>query len=207
MTNMQQNKGKLLLVRHGQTSANIDQVWHGHTDTPLTPLGEQQASQLGAYFHHYLPSVDMIFASPLRRARETAQQIGNSSSNPVNLDERLMEFGMGEWEGMDFESLRGELGFFAGMMTDEHHRAPGGESRFDVTTRVVDAVEEYRDQHPEKNIVVVAHGVAISCALAHWVTGDSAQWINYRHLNTAVTEINLDTSEIVFLNRTDHLSD
>lgn len=198
-------EGKLLLVRHGQTSANIDQVWHGHTDTPLTALGQQQAALLGEYFHHYLPRVDAIYASPLQRARITAEHIAGSAKQAVTLDPRLMEFGVGDWEGRSFDELRGKLGFFKGMMSDPHHRAPGGESRQQVTSRFVTAVEEFRHNHPGENIVVVAHGVAIAFALSHWLENDSAKWVNYRLNNTSVTAIDLQRGEIEFLDRTDHL--
>jgi broad specificity phosphatase PhoE len=197
--------GKLLLVRHGQTSANIDQIWHGHTDTELTALGRQQALSLGQYFHHYLADIDVIYASPLQRAAFTAQQIADAAGVPVVLDPRLVEHGVGDWEGRSFADLQGELGFFQGMLRDEHHRAPGGESRLDVTTRFVAAVEEFRATHPGENIVVVAHGVAIAFALAHWIDHDSAKWTNYRLHNTAVSSVDLERGTLGFLNRTDHL--
>jgi broad specificity phosphatase PhoE len=197
--------GKLLLVRHGQTRANIDRVWHGHTDTPLTPLGQQQAQRLGGYFRHYLPAIDAIYASPLQRARITAEHIAAAAGLTVTLDPRLVEQGMGEWEGRSFRELRDDLGFFSGLMTDEHHRAPGGESRFEVTVRFVTAVEEFQRQNPGKNIVVVAHGVAIAFALAHWLDGDTARWVDYRVENTAVTALDRVAGTIGFINRTDHL--
>ncbi len=194
-----------MLVRHGQTRANIDRVWHGHTDTPLTALGRQQAQRLGRYFHHYLPAVDAIYASPLQRARITAEQIAAGFGIPVMLDPRLVEQGVGAWEGRSFSELRDELGFFKGLMSDEHHRAPGGESRHQVTLRFVAAVEEFQRIQPDKNIVVVAHGVAIAYALAHWVDGDTARWVDYRLNNTAVTALDRAAGAIEFLNRTDHL--
>ncbi len=199
-------EGKLLLVRHGQTSANIDQVWHGHTDTPLTELGQRQAARLGQGFHRYLRRVDAIYASPLQRARITAEQIAGVVDQTVRLDSRLMEFGVGDWEGRSFEDLLGKLGFFQAMMSDQHHRAPGGESRHEVTSRFVSAVEEMRsNHHPDDNIVVVAHGVAIAFALAYWLENDSAKWVNYRLNNTSVTAIDLARGEIEYLDRTDHL--
>jgi broad specificity phosphatase PhoE len=112
---------------------------------------------------------------------------------------------VGDWEGRSFAELQGELGFFQGMMRDEHHRAPNGESRLDVTTRFVAAVEEFRANHAGQNIVVVAHGVAIAFALAHWLEHDSARWTNYRLHNTAVSSVDLARGKLEFLNRTDHL--
>ena len=198
-------EGKLLLVRHGQTHANIDRIWHGHTDTPLTSLGLEQAQRLGSYFNHYLPAIDAIYASPLQRARITAEHIAAQAGLTVNLDPRLMEQGVGEWEGLGFRELRDTLGFFSGLMSDEHHRAPGGESRYEVTVRFVTAVEEFQRNHPGENIVVVAHGVAIAFALAHWLDGDTSRWVDYRLENTAVTALDRAAGTLAYINRTDHL--
>ena len=194
-----------MLVRHGETTANIQQVWHGHTDTELTDIGRQQARSLADYFHNYLPKVDAIYASPLQRAHITAQQIANATSNTVITDKRLMEFGLGEWEDRGLEELQSELGFFEAMINDEHHRAPGAETRHEVTARVVAGVEDIRRKHAEENVVIVAHGLAISFAIAHWMEKDSTNWLNYRQDNTAVSEIDIERGELISLNCTDHL--
>lgn len=200
-----ETKGRLVLVRHGETPANINQVWHGHTDTPLTELGQQQRSKLGDYFHHYLPEIHAIYSSPLQRAKLTAESIAGTNGHRVNTDQRLMEFGAGDYEGKSFKELRDDIGFLKRIVDDEHHRAPGGESRYEVTQRFVSAVEEYRVRHPGENIVVVAHGLAIAFALSHWIDQDQSKWVKYRVNNTSVTEICPVVREIRFLNRTDHL--
>lgn len=199
------SEGKLLLVRHGQTEANINQLWHGSTDTPLTELGAQQAERLGAYFHNYLPEIHAIYSSPLQRARITAQHIAAASGRDLRIDPRLMEFGAGELEGKRFTEMDGEDGFVRRMMADPHHRAPGGESRHEVTQRFVTAVEEFRRHHPGENLVVVSHGLAIAFALSHWIDRDTTSWTRYRVSNTSVTEVCLTRFEIGFLDRTDHL--
>jgi broad specificity phosphatase PhoE len=198
-------KGRLMLVRHGETPANIEKVWHGHTDTPLTELGQQQRARLGDYFHNYLPDVHAVYSSPLQRARLTAESIAERGGHQVNTDPRLMEFGAGEYEGKAFEELRDKLGFMQGVLDDEHHRAPGGETRYEVTHRFVTAVEELRGNHPGENIVVVAHGLAIAFALSHWIDRNPSKWVDYMMNNTSVTEICPVDGEIIFLNRTDHL--
>lgn len=199
------NPGKLLLVRHGQTSANVDRVWHGHTDTPLTDAGRAQAERLGAWFHNYLPEVHAIYSSTLQRARHTAEHIAARAGHELRLDHRLIEFGAGEFEGSSFDDLGGDDGFVQRMMADEHHRAPGGETRYEVTRRFVTAVEEFRANHPGENLVVVSHGLAIAFALSHWIDRNSTAWTRYRVDNTSVTEICLTRFEIGYLGRTDHL--
>lgn len=199
------SKGRLMLVRHGETHANIDHVWHGHTDTALTEKGEQQRARLGEYFHNYLPEIHAIYSSPLQRARLTAESIAARQAHPVNTDPRLMEFGAGEYEGKSFDELRNDLGFIQAVIDDEHHRPPGGETRYEVTQRFVGAVEELRENHRGENLVVVAHGLAIAFALSHWIDRDASKWVNYMMHNTSVTDICLVDQEIKFLNRTDHL--
>ncbi|MEH6550825.1 MAG: histidine phosphatase family protein [Pseudomonadales bacterium] len=197
--------GRVLLVRHGQTFANIDKVWHGHTDTALTPEGEDQTITLGKYFHNYLPQVDAIYASPLQRAHNTAKQIARNSGAAITLDERLMEFGIGDFEDMGFDELHKTHNFFEKMMADEHHRAPNGESRYEVGQRFVEAVEEKAAQHNDENIVIVAHGIAIGCGLAHWAHQDTAKWVDYRLGNTSVSEVNLATGEVIYFNKSEHI--
>lgn len=199
------SKGRLMLVRHGETHANIDKVWHGHTDTELTENGQQQRLRLGEYFHNYLPEIHAIYSSPLQRARLTAESIAAREAHPVNTDPRLMEFGAGDYEGKSFEELRNDLGFIQAVIDDEHHRPPGGETRYEVTQRFVEAVEELRENHRGENLVVVAHGLAMAFALSHWIDRDASKWVNYMMHNTSVTEICLVDDEIKFLNRTDHL--
>lgn len=197
--------GRVLLVRHGQTFANINKVWHGHTDTALTKEGEGQAVRLGKYFHSYLPQVDAIYASPLQRAHNTAKQIALNSGASISLDARLMEFGVGDFEDMSFDELFGTHDFYTKMMADEHHRAPNGESRYEVGKRFVEAVEEKADQHHGENIVIVAHGISIGCGLAHWEHNDTARWVDYRLGNTSVSEVNLATGEVIFFNKSEHI--
>jgi len=200
-----QPKGRLLLVRHGQTAANVDQVWHGHTDTALTEIGLEQANRLGDYFHNYLSDIHAIYSSPLQRAKYTAEQIARAGEHEIKFDPRLMEFGAGDFEGKSFVELKGEHDFIKQVINDEHHRAPGGESRAEVTERFVEAVDGFLAKHSGENVVVVAHGLAIAFALSHWIDQDRSKWTNYQISNTSVTEICTVNAEIKFFDQTDHL--
>jgi len=192
------------LVRHGQTRANIERVWHGRTDTELTELGVQQAKKLGAHFHHYM-TPDAIYASPLQRARLTAEAIADRFNLPVQLDKRLMEFDLGDWEGVTFNSLQDSRGIMEKLVNDPDFTAPRGESQNMVKKRVVEAIEDIVHRHPEQNIVLVAHGVALGIALSHLLEGDTTAWPNYRKENTAFSELSLNERKLLSYNRIDHL--
>lgn len=196
---------RLLLVRHGQTAANIDKVWHGYTNTPLTEKGREQTVLLGKGFKQYAESVDAIYASPLQRAHNTALQIASAYGVTVSLDERLKEFNAGDWEGKSFAEMQSKHDFFNRLLSDPFHAPPNGESRHIVTQRFVAAADEIMNKHPNQTIVMVAHGVAISLAIAHWLHGDTSRLMEYRMDNTAVSEIDINAGKLVRFNDTDHL--
>ncbi len=84
---------KLLLARHGQSEWQIKAI-NGDPDGPLTALGEAQAHRLGAYLATYEP-LTAIVASPLQRARHTAEIVASYLALPVTLEADLREFD--EW--------------------------------------------------------------------------------------------------------------
>ncbi len=198
--------GRLCFVRHGQTFANINKVWHGHTDTALTDEGYNQTQLLGAYFPQYLRA-DVIYTSPLQRARITAEAIASTFNLSVIHDPRLMELHLGDWEGKTFVELTEEGNVVQQLIDDPHFAAPNGESQDMVRERIVAAVDEIIAKHPNDNAVIVAHGVTISIALAHYLDGDTRLWPKYSKSNTAFTEICLNTKQLISFNLSKHLED
>lgn len=152
----------IYLCRHGQTAFNREHRLQGQRESDLTPLGRLQAGAMAELLHELIardpPAPWRIVASPLRRARDTAQAIGARLSLPVEFDDRLMELTVGDWEGR----LRAELArehpeafadrewFFA---------APGGETYDQVMARVAGWLAEQAVE-PERRLIVVSHGVA-----------------------------------------------
>jgi broad specificity phosphatase PhoE len=196
---------KIALIRHAQTSANIDRVWHGHTDTQLTELGHEQAQSLGQHFHQIMQPM-AIYSSPLVRARHTANAIAENFNLDIKEDDDLIEFGVGEYEGETFDRLNGELDFFPRMLADAHHCAPSGESRHIVTERMINKIQTIAKSHRGEDIAIVSHGMAISFVLMHWFGNDNTEWHEYITDNTSVTEITLDPHELVRFNHSPHLT-
>lgn len=197
---------KLVLVRHAQTPANIARAWHGHTDTQLTGVGYEQIEALGKSFHKVM-TPDVIYSSPLERTRLTAEAIAKAFNQEVITDERLIEFGIGDWEGFGFDQLVHELQYISQMLEDEHYRAPNGESRYEVTQRITTAIEELGTKHKDENIVIVTHGMAMSLALTTWFGHENSHWMSFTPDNTAVTEIMLNPHQLVGFNNVDHLGE
>ncbi len=92
---------QLLLIRHGESEADILCVHEGRADFPLTEQGHQQAQAMGQWVaEHY--EVDLIFASTLCRAKQTAQHLSDAVGVPVMFEEDLMEFNNGLLAGLPF---------------------------------------------------------------------------------------------------------
>src|SRR5438046_4930538 len=91
----------IYLVRHGQTPLNESGVLRGLLDPPLDEAGHLQAGRLGAVLGPRMPSV--IVASPLLRARQTAEPIADRAGRDVTTDRRLLDRDYGQWTGTDRE--------------------------------------------------------------------------------------------------------
>ncbi len=195
----------LTLVRHGETRANLDGVWHGSTDTPLTDRGHQQAQHVADYLQKHAANAAAIYSSPLQRARHTARAIAQALTLEAIHHEDLREFDLGSWEGRTYESLYKDEQLWDHMKKDPDFAPHGGESPRDVTTRFTSALRIIAREHPGERIVVVAHGGALSMALADLLDGNYHEWARVMD-NCAVSELVLEPSpKLVSFNHTDHL--
>jgi probable phosphoglycerate mutase len=195
----------LTLVRHGQTAANIEGVWHGSTNTPLTDHGHRQAAATAAYLAATHDDIRYVYASPLDRAHHTARPIAAHYGRPVVLDAGLAEFDLGEWEGTSFQVLFEERRLFQHMKADPHFAPHGGESPSQVGHRLSGTLRKIAGLHPGERIVVVTHGGALSIALGLLLDDDYSSW-NRMVKNCAVSELVLEPRpELRSFNLVDHL--
>jgi len=198
----------LTLVRHGQTSANLDGVWHGSTNTPLTPHGHRQAEAAAAWIeahHHPVQAVGRVYASPLDRAHHTAQAIGRRLRLEPTLDPTLAEYDLGEWEGLGFEELFREKRLFENLARDPHYAPHGGESPLQVGQRIADALVRIARAHPGERVVVVSHSGALSIGLGLLLDRDYTSWERRMH-NCALSELVIEPEPtLISFNFTDHL--
>jgi probable phosphoglycerate mutase len=152
----------IYLTRHGQTEWNVEGRMQGRMESALTPLGVRQAvamaDLLGDLVERDASTSWRLVSSPSGRARATAQAISERLGLPVELDERLVEIGCGEWEGR----LRQEIAHLypEKFATREwFFGAPGGETFEDVWGRVSQWLAD-QPPEPERRVIAVSHGVA-----------------------------------------------
>jgi broad specificity phosphatase PhoE len=202
---MESPRALLTIVRHGQTSANIDGVWHGSTNTPLTDHGHRQAAAVGAHIEANHREVSHVYASPLDRAHHTAHAIAGPLGLTPTLDAELVEYDLGEWEGLSFKTLFEDKKLFDHMRRDPDFNPYGGESPRQVGNRLAGALRRIADRHRGDRVVVVTHGGALSIAFGVILDNDYSQWSRMMK-NCAISELVFEpTPELVSFNRTDHL--
>jgi probable phosphoglycerate mutase len=156
----------LILVRHGQTSANAGGLLQGRMDLPLDDEGRIQAMRTGAHIRQNFPHARVI-TSPLRRAVDTARAI----SDEVEIDERFIELDYGQWDGRAMSEV--DASQWAQWRVDPKFRPPGGESLVELEQRVTPALEQLRAEAQERDVVVVSHVSPIKCAVTWALEVDS----------------------------------
>lgn len=175
---------KIYFARHGQTQWNVDNRITGVTDIPLTQVGIEQAKQLAEKAKDY--PIDVIIASPLMRARDTAQYVADEKNLPVHIDERLKEHNFGTLEGTDRRSET-----FIEHKKNLAVRFPDGESSVQVMHRVYSLIEEIKQKYAGKNVLCVCHGGVCRAARTYFVDMTGEEYSNYSPENASIIEYEL----------------
>lgn len=97
----------LFMIRHGQTTANLEGIYSGQSDVPLTDLGKQQAQAIAPILEKY--SFDRVYSSDLSRAINTAK-LAISGCEPIALP-LLRELDIGSGTGKSIAAIRAQYGF------------------------------------------------------------------------------------------------
>lgn len=109
-----------LIIRHGESEADILDVHEGRADFELTGRGRRQAEAMSEYVsQHY--HIARIYHSPLKRAAQTAPHLAASTQAPLVPDEHLMEFNNGLLAENDADSTLAVVTH--GGMTNQLYRA------------------------------------------------------------------------------------
>jgi len=173
---------RLVMLRHGQTDFNLGSRMQGQLDTELSELGRAQAVGAAEALAKRQPL--LIVSSDLRRAYDTAVALGERTGLRVQVDHRLRETHLGDWQGMTHAEIDAVApGARLAWREDATWAPHSGESRVDVAARSLPLIAELligeaewgADEELDRPVVLVAHGgliAALSAALLRLPVGN-----------------------------------
>lgn len=149
---------RIIAIRHGETTWNVDTRIQGHLDIPLNETGRKQAERMALALAE--EPITAIYASDLTRAWETAQYLARVQGIAVTREEGLRERGFGDFEGKTFAEIEALLPDQSARWRkrDPEFAPAGGESLIDLRSRVVATAERLAAEHPGELIAMVGHG-------------------------------------------------
>ncbi|MCI8331625.1 MAG: histidine phosphatase family protein [Clostridiales bacterium] len=190
---------KIYMLRHVQAMGNVRRVFQGHTDEPVSPLGEQQLHGISEYFKDI--AIDKVYASPLIRTRRTAEATAKYHDLPVIAEQGLIEIYAGEFENRPWTELTEQYPEEMSHWGPDYHRfcARGGEPFLAVYERAVDTVMRLIAQNKGKTLVMATHG-GFMRAFMTYVHDRDPEKMSVRdwHKNASVTLLSYDDKTDAF---------
>src|SRR5437899_5518804 len=152
---------RLFVLRHGETVFTRERRFAGWRDVPLTDAGLRQSEAAAAALSGV--GISAVFASPLERARTSAEAVAKPHRLAVRIMPAFRELGFGAWEGRtraEVEAAEPAL-YDVWRTAPDRFTAPGGESLPAVAKRVAEGIETLRADHDGESVVLVTLSVVI----------------------------------------------
>ena len=195
----------ILIIRHGQSEADILNVHEGRADFPLTNLGIKQATVMAeALSSNY--KISKIYSSPLLRAKETAQSLSKATHAPITFEDNLMEFNNGLLAGLSREEANEK--YPEPEVRYPHTALYGMESKINFRSRAEAILSKIiAENNPYSTIAIVAHGGIINMLLRSFLELPLNSSIFFSTGDTGVhlLQINNFHRRLVYSNNTEHI--
>lgn len=186
----------ICFVRHGETDWNVQGKLQGKTDIPLNNNGIAQAEESATFLMN--ESWDLVIASPLKRAKNTAEIINEKLNLPLILNDAFMERSFGDAEGMLLTER---------MAAYPNHDYPNQEARESFENRLIKGMTEIANEYQDKRVLLVAHGAVINAILSVISEGEIGSGKTSLH-NACRSTLTFDSRKwtIESYNQVDHLT-
>ena len=207
------SKTRIIMVRHGQSIANMESRFAGHSDFDLSELGHEQA-RLAAKYLATRETPDVIYSSDLSRAHNTAVPFAKEYGLTINDTESLREIFAGSWEGQKVSDLIERYTDDMKRWRDDfsNARCTDGESVSELYSRIVPAVKKIAAAHLGQTVLITSHATpirAVECYSHGWGAERMADINFVRNSAINIFEYNEKDGSIIAIrtNITDHLVD
>ncbi len=200
---------RFVLIRHGESEANRNNIFAGHLNADLQNKGLMQAELTARYIVDNF-KVDKVYASDLTRAYKTGRCVSCLLGIELTTDKGLREIDAGEWDGLRFDELPVKYPKEFDIWINDIGRSycPGGESVTQLGERFISALKKIADENEGKTVVVATHATPIRILQTIVEYGDLAKmqdvpWVS----NASVTVVEYDGEhwKCTLLSYDDHL--
>ena len=193
---------ELFLIRHGNAKKLKGE---GYVTAPLTELGRKQADATGTYFKRADIAFDGFYASPLKRAYETASIIGAQIEQAPVARTGIQEMEYREW----LPTLAVELVARTGALNRYYETRAGQVVRHPLLGRISRAMTEILRAHPQGRVAVVVHGGVVSGILAWYLPRERQRWWRVTVGNCSITRLQIQdqNARVMALDEISHLGE
>ena len=172
-------KGRLFLVRHGETELHKEKIFLGQTDVHLSEIGRKQAANVAKELSGWKLKEPLLISSDLSRARETAEIIRDNIRHGDNQRELALsileepgfrELNLGTWDGQYISKIKAErLEEYEkrGLNLLAYKSGYQGENFYDLQYRAMKRLGDYLKEYPSRDLILVAHSGGIRIILCN----------------------------------------
>ena len=200
---------RIIMIRHGQSLANANDLFAGHSDFDLSDFGKTQA-QMAAKYLIEREKIDAIYSSDLLRAYHTACPIGEAFGLPVIKDTSLREIFAGEWESLSFPYIAEQYPDAFGVWKKDYANAcpVGGESTANVYRRIVPHILDLAKKHDGKCILIATHATVVRAFDSYargYSEGETGNIPFYHNASINIYNCDGEKAEVIRSDIIDHL--
>ena len=197
----------IILVRHGETDWNTEQVFRGRIDVALNQVGLSQAEAVGLSLKER--DIDVLYSSPLKRAFETANILAKGRNVEIVSEEGFVDINFGLWQGISHQKVKEDFkNLYAQWLSEPHTVSfPEGESLEEVKARSQTALDTLIKNNPGKTVAIVSHRVVNKVLLCTVLGLNLSHFWNIRQDTCAVNSFEYREGNyfLTLLNDTCHL--
>lgn len=155
-------------VRHGEIDANLRKIYAGRSPEVLTERGRAQARMMGEKLRDL--GIDEIYCSPVYRAVETAEIIGDLLAKRPIIEEAFREISMGPWEGLSEDEVERNFPIAWQIWNNKPTELvlEGRETLAELLQRVLGALKSIQTQNNHKAVLVITHVAIIRVLTLFW---------------------------------------
>ena len=194
----------LLIIRHGQSEADILNVMEGRADFNLTEVGHKQAELLAKWVNeHYC--IGKIYSSPLKRAKQTSEHISKMVGVEIQFDDDLMEFQNGLIAGLPRKEA---LEKYPNVNKHPHTNIYEQESQIEFRSRAETIFSKIiNENNDDETIAIISHGGMIGKLFCSFIQSpmNSKIWIASGDTGMHHWKVEDNERVIVFCNSQEHL--